>query len=170
MVATTTTGTTMADFVDRSLGIGYAGWVLILLMLLVSTLFLWYRVVGSIAAEAVTSNKAEVFYRVTILFSQTLGTALGDWMADTNRLGYLVFAIGLMLVAGGYFYTFISHTFLFWCAFILTRPLGATLRDLLDKPIADGGFAFSLHIASAILASIIILCIIFLPQKVGKHP
>lgn len=174
MVATTTAGTTIADFADRSLGIGYAGGASILFMLLMATLCIWYWSAGSVSVETITSPKVEVFYWVTILFSQTLGTALGDWMADTNGLGYeggsIVFAIGLILVAGGYFHKRISRTLLFWSAFILTRPLGATLGDLLDKPLANGGFAFSRYTASAILAVIIVACIMFFPQKSGKHP
>jgi uncharacterized membrane-anchored protein len=174
IVATTTAGTTMADFADRSLGIGYPGGTLILLVLLMATLGAWYRSAGTISVDTVTSPKVEMFYWVAILFSQTLGTALGDWMADTNGLGYeggaLVFAVALAAIAGAYFYTNVSRTLLFWSAFILTRPLGATLGDFLDKPLDDGGLAFSRFYASAILAALIVACIVFLPQRAGKHP
>ena len=174
IVATTTAGTTMADFADRSLGIGYAGGSAVLFLLLMASLGVWYRSVGSVSVDHITSPKVEMFYWGTILFSQTLGTALGDWMADTNGLGYeggaLVFAAGLAVVAGLYFRTNISHALLFWSAFILTRPLGATLGDLLDKPLDHGGFAVGRFYASAILAVFIVGCILFLPQKAGKHP
>ena len=174
IVATTTLGTTLADFADRSLGIGYAGGSLLLFILLMASLGIWYKSVGSVSVETVTSPKVEMFYWGTILFSQTLGTALGDWMADTNGLGYeggaLVFGAGLALVAAGYFFTNVSRTVLFWAAFILTRPLGATLGDLLDKPVDHGGFAFSRYSASGILAALIVACILFLPQKPGSHP
>ncbi len=174
IAATTTAGTTMADFADRSLGIGYPGGTLILFVLLMATLGAWYRSAGTISVDTVTSPKVEMFYWVAILFSQTLGTALGDWMADTNGLGYgggaLVFAVALAAIAGAYFFTNVSRTLLFWSAFILTRPLGATLGDFLDKPLDDGGLAFSRFYASAILAAIIVACIVFLPQRAGKHP
>jgi uncharacterized membrane-anchored protein len=174
IVATTTAGTTMADFADRSLGIGYPGGAAILLVLLMASLGVWYWSAGSIAVNSVGTPKIEIFYWVAILFSQTLGTALGDWMADTNGLGYeggaLVFGAGLALIAGAYFCTNVSRTLLFWAAFILTRPLGATLGDLLDKPLDNGGLAFSRFYASAILAVIIIACIVFLPQRAGRHP
>jgi uncharacterized membrane-anchored protein len=174
IVATTTTGTTMADFADRSLGIGYPGGALILFALLMASLGLWYWSAGSISVNTVTTPKIESFYWVVILFSQTLGTALGDWMADTNGLGYeygaLVFGAGLALLALAYFYTRISHTLLFWCAFILTRPLGATLGDLLDKPLNQGGHALSRFLASAILAALMIVCVLIFPQKAGQHP
>ena len=150
IVATTTLGTTLADFMDRSLGIGYAGGSLALLALLLSTLGLWRRSTGSISLASISSRKAEMFYWMTILASQTLGTALGDWMADEEAgmgLGYeraaLLFAAGLALVAAAYLWTRISHTALFWAAFVLTRPLGATVGDLLDKPHASGGLALS---------------------------
>jgi uncharacterized membrane-anchored protein len=174
IVATTTAGTTLADFADRSLGIGYAGGASILFVLLMASLGVWYWSAGSVSVDTITSPKVEMFYWGTILFSQTLGTALGDWMADTTGLGYeggaLVFAVGLMLIAGGYFYTNVSRTLLFWSAFILTRPLGATVGDLLDKPLDHGGLAFSRFSASAILAAFIVACLQFLPQKAGKHP
>jgi uncharacterized membrane-anchored protein len=174
IVATTTAGTTMADFADRSLGIGYPGGAAILFVLLMASLALWYRVEGSISVDTVSTPRTEMFYWATILFSQTLGTALGDWMADTNGLGYsrgaLVFGAGLAVIAALYFFTATSRTALFWSAFILTRPLGATIGDLLDKPVADGGLAVSRFYASAILAVVIIVCILVLPQKAGKHP
>ena len=174
IVATTTAGTTMADFADRSLGIGYPGGASILFVALMATLAIWYWVAGSISVNTVASPKIEMFYWVAILFSQTLGTALGDWMADTNGLGYeggaLVFAIGLAIIAAAYFFTALSRTALFWSAFILTRPLGATLGDLLDKPIADGGLDINRFYASALLTAIIIACVFFLPQRAGEHP
>lgn len=173
VVATTTAGTTMADFADRSLGIGYPGGSALLFALLMASLAVWYRSEGTISVNTVTSPKVETFYWVSILFSQTLGTALGDWMADTNGLGYeggaLVFGAGLAAIAAAYFFTNISRTLLFWAAFILTRPLGATLGDLLDKPLANGGFAISRFYASAILAAIIIACVALLPQRAGSH-
>lgn len=174
IVATTTAGTTMADFADRSLGIGYPGGASILFALLMGALGVWYWSAGSVSVNTVVAPKIEMFYWVAILFSQTLGTALGDWMADTNGLGYeggaLVFAAGLAAIVGAYYYTNVSRTLLFWSAFILTRPLGATLGDLLDKPLEEGGLAFDRFYASAILAAIIIACILFLPQRAGKHP
>ena len=174
IVATTTAGTTLADFFDRSLGIGYVGGSSILFVLLVATLGLWHRSLGSVSVDTVTSPRAEAFYWATIMFSQTLGTALGDWMADTAGLGYeggaLVFAALLAVVAGAYVWTSVSRTLLFWAAFILTRPLGATVGDLLDKPIADGGLALGRFSASAALAAVMVACILLLPQKAGSHP
>jgi uncharacterized membrane-anchored protein len=174
IVATTTAGTTMADLADRSFGIGYPGGSLILFALLMMTLGIWYWRAGSVSVDTVASPKIEMFYWAAILFSQTLGTALGDWMADSNGLGYergaLVFAAGLIVVAVAHFYTNVSRTLLFWSAFILTRPLGATLGDFLDKPVANGGLAFGRFYASAILAAVIVACIAFFPQKAGKHP
>jgi uncharacterized membrane-anchored protein len=174
IIATTTAGTTMADFADRSLGIGYPGGALILFVLLMASLGVWYWRAGSIAVDTVASPRIEMFYWTTILFSQTLGTALGDWMADTNDLGYergaLVFAACLAVIAAAYVWTNVSRTLLFWSAFILTRPLGATIGDFLDKPVADGGMAFGRFYASAILAALMVACIVFLPQRAGKHP
>jgi uncharacterized membrane-anchored protein len=174
VVATTTAGTTMADFADRSLDIGYPGGASLLFVLLMLSLAIWYWSAGSISVNTVSTPGIEMFYWVAILFSQTLGTALGDWMADTNGLGYeggaLVFAAGLALIAAAYFLTGISRTLLFWAAFILTRPLGATLGDLLDKPLDNGGLAFSRFYASAILAAVIIACVALLPQRAGAHP
>jgi uncharacterized membrane-anchored protein len=173
IVATTTAGTTMADFADRSLGIGYPGGASLLFVLLLMSLAVWYRTEGSISVNTVSTSRIEAFYWIAILFSQTLGTALGDWMSDTNGLGYdggaLVFGAGLILIAGAYFFTGVSRTLLFWAAFILTRPLGATLGDLLDKPLDDGGLAFSRFYASAILAGLIIVCVALLPQRAGRH-
>ncbi|MBN9562289.1 MAG: hypothetical protein J0H14_16425 [Alphaproteobacteria bacterium] len=174
IVATTTAGTTMADFADRSLGIGYPGGSLILLALLLASLGIWYLAAGSVSVNTITTPKVETFYWATILFSQTLGTALGDWMADSMGLGYeggaLVFAAGLAVLAAAYFLTNISRTLLFWSAFILTRPLGATVGDLLDKPVSHGGLALGRFEASAVLAAFIIACIVFLPQRAGRHP
>jgi uncharacterized membrane-anchored protein len=174
IVATTMAGTTLADFCDRSLGIGYAGGSSILFALLLASLGLWYWSLGSVSVDTVTSPKAEIFYWVTIMFSQTLGTALGDWMADTTGLGYeggaVVFAAALAVVAALYFRTNVSRTLLFWSAFILTRPLGATVGDFLDKPVSHGGLALGRFSASAVLAAFIIACILILPQRAGSHP
>jgi uncharacterized membrane-anchored protein len=174
IVATTTAGTTMADFADRSLGIGYAGGAAILFVLLMASLGVWYRSEGSVSVDTVNTPRIEMFYWGAILFSQTLGTALGDWMADSTGLGYeggaLVFAAGLALVAAAYFFTGVSRTLLFWSAFILTRPLGATVGDLLDKPMAEGGLAVGRFYASAILAAFMIACILVFPQRAGSHP
>jgi uncharacterized membrane-anchored protein len=174
IVASTTFGTTMADFADRSLGIGYTGGSTMLLALVVGTLALWQWSEGSISVNTVITPKVEVFYWMAITFSQTLGTALGDWMADSTGLGYaggaLVFGAALAALAILYFWTDVSRVLLFWAAFILTRPLGATVGDFLDKPVHDGGLAFSRPIASAIIAAFILLCIVVLPQRAGRHP
>lgn len=174
IVATTTAGTTLADFFDRSLGIGYVGGSLILFALVLATLGLWYRTMGSVAVDTVTSPRAEMFYWATIMFSQTLGTALGDWMADNTGLGYsgsaLVFGAALAVVAALYFWTRTSRVLLFWTAFILTRPLGATVGDFLDKPVAHGGLALGRFDASAVLLAVIVACILFIPQRAGRHP
>jgi uncharacterized membrane-anchored protein len=173
VIATTTAGTTMADFADRSLGIGYPGGASLLFLLLIASLSFWYWSQGTISVNTITNPRVETFYWISILFSQTLGTALGDWMADTNELGYeagaLVFSAGLVAIAAAYFWTNVSRTLLFWAAFILTRPLGATLGDLLDKPRQEGGLAFSRYYASAILAAAILACIAFLPQRAASH-
>ena len=173
VIATTTAGTTMADFADRSLDIGYPGGASLLFLLLMISLLVWYRSAGSISVNTVATPKIEMFYWVSILFSQTLGTALGDWMADTNGLGYqggaLVFTAGLAVIAAAYFWTNISRTLLFWAAFILTRPLGATLGDFLDKPLDAGGLAFGRFYATGILAAVIVACLVFLPQRAGSH-
>jgi uncharacterized membrane-anchored protein len=164
----------MADFADRSLGIGYPGGSLILFVLLMASLGVWYWQAGSISVDTVASPRNEMFYWTAILFSQTLGTALGDWMADSNGLGYergaLVFAAGLVVVAAVSFFTNISRALLFWSAFILTRPLGATVGDLLDKPIANGGLAIGRFYASAVLVVLIVALIVFVPQRAGRHP
>jgi uncharacterized membrane-anchored protein len=172
IVSTTTAGTTLADFFDRSLGIGYLGGSSILFALLIATLAAWYRSLGSVSINTLTSRKAEIFYWATIMFSQTLGTALGDWVADPATglgLGYeggaIIFAIGLAVIAAAYFWTRLSHTMLFWAAFILSRPLGATVGDLLDKPLANGGLAMSRYSASVALAAFMLGCILFLPQR-----
>ena len=159
IIATTTVGTTMADFFDRSLGIGYSGGTTILLGLLLASLWTWRRTLGSVSVQSVSSPTAEVFYWVTIMFSQTLGTALGDWTADTAGLGYaggaMIFSALLTLVVLAYFKTRISRTALFWAAFVLTRPLGAVVGDYLDKPISAGGLALSRFSASAALLAFI---------------
>ncbi len=169
IVATTTAGTALADFLDRSCGIGYIGGSSVLFTLLMATLATWYVTLGSVSAHSVTSPKAETFYWLAIMFSQTLGTALGDFLADTTGLGYeggaLVFASGLVAVAALYFFTKISRTALFWAAFILTRPLGATVGDFLDKPIANGGLDISRYTASGICALVIIALVLLLPQR-----
>jgi uncharacterized membrane-anchored protein len=174
IVASTTAGTTMADFCDRSLGIGYAGGSSLLFICLMATLAVWYWSLGSISVATVNTAKVEIFYWVAITFSQTLGTALGDWTADDTGLGYdggaLLFAAGLGVLATLYFWTGLSRVFLFWAAFILTRPLGATVGDFLDKPVHDGGLALSRPIASAVIAVFILACILVLPQRAGQHP
>ena len=164
----------MADFADRSLGIGYAGGSLLLVSCVLAVLSLWQRSEGSVSVDTVNTPKVEVFYWAAITFSQTLGTALGDWMADNTGLGYVggavVFAASLAVVAFLYFRTKISRVGLFWAAFILTRPFGATVGDFLDKPIDHGGLALSRPVASAALAVVVIALIIVLPQRAGKHP
>lgn len=173
IVATTTLGTTMADFFDRSLGIDYPGGASILFALLMASLAIWYWSTGSVSVTTIRNRKVETFYWVTILFSQTLGTAFGDWAAGSDRhglgLGYeygaLVFLAGLAIIAALYFLTDVSRVILFWAAFILTRPLGATVGDFLDKPIANGGLHLSRFTASAVLAAFIIVAILLLPQK-----
>ncbi len=173
IVASTTFGTTMADFADRSLGIGYTGGASLLFLLLIAVLGLWYVTLGSISVQTVSKPSVEAFYWAAITVSQTLGTALGDWMADTG-LGYeggaLVFGAALLVVTAAYYWRMLSPVFLFWLAFILTRPLGATVGDLLDKPVSDGGFALSRPLASAVIAAIIVICIVLLPQRAGRHP
>jgi uncharacterized membrane-anchored protein len=174
IVASTTAGTTLADFADRSLGVGYAGGSAILLVCVLAMLALWHRSEGTVSVAAVATPRVEAFYWATITFSQTLGTALGDWIADDTGLGYgggaLVFAVALALVAAAYFWTGVSRVVLFWLAFILTRPLGATVGDFLDKPVSDGGMALSRPLASLILAVFIIASILIIPQRPGAHP
>jgi uncharacterized membrane-anchored protein len=174
IVASTTLGTTLADFADRSLGIGYTGGSAVLLACVLAVLALWYRSQGTVSVDTVSTPKVEVFYWATITFSQTLGTALGDWMADSSGLGYLgaaaVFLAALAVVVGLYYGTAVSRVLLFWAAFILTRPLGATVGDFLDKPMEEGGLDFSRPIASAILTVFIIVCILLIPQRPGTHP
>ena len=173
IVATTTVGTTLADFADRSLGIGYAGGTTILLTLLLASLFIWHRTLGSVAFDTVSSPKSEMFYWVTIMFSQTLGTALGDWTADTEGLGYgggiVVFGTLLGIIAVAYYWTKISHTVLFWAAFILTRPLGAVVGDFLDKPVNHGGLAMSRYTASATLVVLMVAFILIFPPKPARR-
>jgi uncharacterized membrane-anchored protein len=173
IVGSTTAGTTMADFADRSLGIGYAGGSLLLLCSVLASLAVWYWSVGTVSVNSVTTPKVEAFYWITITFSQTLGTALGDWAAD-SEFGYgggaLVFAALLVVVAAAYFWTNASRVALFWTAFILTRPLGATVGDFLDKPIANGGLNLSRPLASAVITVFIIGCILLIPQRAGVHP
>ena len=172
IVATTTVGTTLADFEDRSLGIGYAGGTTILLTLLLLSLFTWHRVLGSVSINTVASPGAEAFYWLTIMFSQTLGTALGDWTADTAGLGYaraaLVFSALLALIVAAYYLTRISHTLLFWAAFVLTRPLGAVVGDFLDKPVDAGGLALSRYTASAVLFVLMVVLILLVPQRATR--
>lgn len=172
IIATTTVGTTLADFADRSLGIGYTGGSALLLVLLLGSLFVWYKAMGSVSFHTVSNSKTEIFYWVTIMFSQTLGTALGDWTADSAGMGYLggvtIFVILLAVVAAMYFWTSISRTFLFWTAFILTRPLGAVVGDFLDKPLTNGGLALSRYSASAVLLAFIMFCILAFPHRAAK--
>jgi uncharacterized membrane-anchored protein len=173
IVASTTAGTTLADFADRSLGIGYPGGSTLLLICVVTSLAAWKWTMGSVSVETVVRPKVEIFYWVTITFSQTLGTALGDWIADSG-LGYeggaVVFGAALAVVAAAYYWTNVSRVWLFWGAFILTRPLGATVGDFLDKPIQQGGLAFSRPLASLVIAALIIVSLVVLPQRAGTHP
>ena len=174
IIASTTAGTTLADFATRSLGIGYTGGSVLLLALVLVSLFAWHRTLGTVSVDSVASPPAERFYWATITFSQTLGTALGDWAADDGGLGYLggalLFGGALAVLAGLYYATRISRVGLFWAAFILTRPLGATVGDFLDKPFAKGGLDFSRPVASAVLAVAIVALIVLLPQRAGSHP
>jgi len=173
IIATTTVGTTLADFADRSLGIGYAGGVAILFALLMASLFVWYRTLGTVAVDTVASPASEVFYWVTIMFSQTLGTALGDWVADSMELGYgwaaVIFGTLLAVIAAAYFWTKLSHVLLFWAAFILTRPLGAVVGDFLDKPHAQGGLELSRYTATGALLVLIVVCIFAFPHRAARH-
>src|SRR4051794_23997558 len=173
IVASTTCGTTLADFSTRSLGIGYPGGSLLLLACVLASLFAWHRTIGTVDVNKVSSPREETFYWITITFSQTLGTALGDWIADAG-LGYsggaLVFGAALAVLALLYFATQVNRVLLFWAAFILTRPLGATVGDFLDKPLDKGGLALSRPIASAVLAVLIVILIVILPQRPGRHP
>jgi len=169
IVATTTVGTTLADYCTRSLGIGYTGGSTILLVLVVASLLIWRWSTGSISIETVSTPEVEVFYWITIMFSQTLGTALGDWVADTNEMGYVgaaaVFGSLILLSALLYYFTSISRVILFWAAFILTRPLGAVVGDFLDKPLAKGGLSLSRYTASLALLVMIVAFILIVPQK-----
>lgn len=173
IVASTTAGTTLADYVTRSLGLGYMGGSLLLLTLVLGSLFLWKRTLGTISVESVANPEAEGFYWATITFSQTLGTALGDWFADSNAWGYLggalIFGAALLVVYLIYRFTDVSRTGLFWAAFILTRPLGATVGDWLDKPIAKGGLDVSRPVASLLLAVVIVALIAILPQRASER-
>jgi uncharacterized membrane-anchored protein len=169
IIATTTVGTTLADFADRSLGIGYAGGSTLLLGLLLASLIVWHRTLGTIAVTSVSTPRAEMFYWLTIMFSQTLGTALGDWTADSAGFGYtgamLIFGALLLALAALYFWTNVSRTFLFWAAFVLTRPLGAVVGDFLDKPIESGGLALSRFAASGALLALIAVCLVLFRQR-----
>ncbi|MNH53284.1 hypothetical protein D3C73_49720 [compost metagenome] len=173
IIASTTAGTALADFATRSLGIGYTGGSLLLLACVLASLAAWRWTTGSISSDAISTPRQEAFYWLTITFSQTLGTALGDWTADTGGLGYvgaaMVFGTLLTVVAGLYFWTKVNRVLLFWAAFILTRPLGATVGDFLDKPLDHGGLAFSRPLASAVLAALIVVLILVLPQRAGHH-
>jgi uncharacterized membrane-anchored protein len=172
IIATTTVGTTLADFADRSLGIGYAGGSSLLLALLLVSLFIWHRSLGSVSVDTISSPKAEMFYWLTIMFSQTLGTALGDWTAGTAGLGYtggaVVFSGLLALIVAAYYWTNVSRTLLFWAAFILTRPLGAVVGDFLDKPLNAGGLALSRYSASAALLAFILTSILLFRQRAAR--
>jgi uncharacterized membrane-anchored protein len=173
LIATTTVGTTLADFADRSLGVGYAGGTSVLLALLLASLGLWHRVEGTISVNTVATPRVELFYWVTIMFSQTLGTALGDWTADSAGLGYVGSAslfLGLLAaVAAAYFWTRISRTALFWIAFVLTRPLGAVVGDFFDKPHADGGLALDRYTASGFLLGFIVVCLLVFRQRPAQR-
>jgi uncharacterized membrane-anchored protein len=174
IVASTTAGTTLADFADRSLGVGYAGGSSILFLCLMTVLATWYWSLGSISVTTVTTPRVEAFYWAAITFSQTLGTALGDWIADDTGLGYgggaLVFAAGLLVLVAAYYWTNTSRVLLFWAAFILTRPLGATVGDFLDKPLNQGGLALSRPMATTVIGAFLVVCLLVLPQRAGQHP
>ncbi len=173
IVATTTVGTTLADFATRSLGIGYSGGSALLMALLMGSLYVWYKTLGSVSVKSLSDSKAEMFYWITIMFSQTLGTALGDWTSDTAGLGYIgaaiLFGSLLVILIAMYFWTRISRTFLFWAAFILTRPLGAVLGDFLDKPKESGGLALSRYSASAVLLALMVICIFSFRQRASEE-
>jgi uncharacterized membrane-anchored protein len=173
IIATTTVGTTMADFVTRDLGIGYAGGSSILLLLLMSSLLLWRWVMGTVSVQTITTAKAEMFYWLTIMFSQTLGTALGDWVADDTGMGYLgaaaIFGGIIVVTAALYYWTSVSHTILFWIAFIMTRPLGAVVGDFLDKPIDHGGLELSRYTASIVLLIFIVACLLIFRPKAAAE-
>ncbi len=173
IIATTTVGTTLADFADRSLGIGYAGGSSLLLALLLGSLFVWYRTLGTVAVESISSPRAEIFYWITIMFSQTLGTALGDWTADTAGYGYtgaaLIFGGLLVAVAAAYYFTKVSRTALFWAAFVLTRPLGAVVGDFLDKPIAKGGLNLDRYAASGLLLAALVVLLLVFKQRAASR-
>lgn len=172
IIATTTVGTTLADFTTRSLGIGYSGGSSLLILLLMISLMVWYRTLGTISVNSISSPKSEAFYWVTIMFSQTLGTALGDWTSDTAGFGYagaaVIFFGSLALVVAAYYWTKISRTILFWVAFILTRPLGAVVGDFLDKPISHGGLDLSRFSASFALLVFMLVCIVIFKQRAAK--
>lgn len=174
IIASTTAGTTMADFADRSLGIGYAGGASVLLACVIASLAVWYFTEGTVSVNTVNAPRVEAFYWITITFSQTLGTALGDWMADDAGVGFgggaLIFGAALAVIAALYFWTKISRVMLFWLAFILTRPLGATLGDFFDKPVREGGMNLSRPVATAVLAVAILVLVLLLPQRAGSHP
>ena len=174
IIASTTAGTTLADFADRSLGIGYTGGSSVLFACVLISLAMWYWSEGTVSVTTVSKPRVEAFYWITITFSQTLGTALGDWMADTSGLGYVgaagVFGAGLALLAIAYYATSMSRVALFWAAFILTRPLGATVGDFLDKPLDQGGLNMSRPVASAIIAVAMVACVLLIPQRAGSHP
>lgn len=172
IIATTTLGTTLADYADRSIGIGYSGGTILLLLLLISSIYIWYRTMGSVSVHNLSTPKAEIFYWVTIMFSQTLGTALGDWSADTAGLGYLgaafIFSGLIFILIILHLFSRTSKTILFWLAFVLTRPLGAVLGDFLDKPITQGGLDLSRYSASVVLICLIIFCILIIPQRAAN--
>jgi uncharacterized membrane-anchored protein len=174
IVATTTVGTTMADFADRSLGIGYTGGTSILLILVLASLVAWWFTEGTVSVNRIATPRAEMFYWITILFSNTLGTAFGDFLADDGGLGYeggsLVFGVVIILIAVAYYRTTISRTLLFWAAFVMTRPLGATLGDTATKPLASGGLNLSRITSSLVIAAFIVACIWLLPQRAGTYP
>tara|TARA_R110001592_G_scaffold361035_1_gene670754 strand:+ start:305 stop:1063 length:759 start_codon:yes stop_codon:yes gene_type:complete len=173
IIASTTVGTTLADYATRSIGIGYTGGSSLLLVLLLASLFVWHRTLGSINVASISTPKAEFYYWLTIMFSQTLGTALGDWTADTAGLGYLgaaaIFSGMLVVVVALYFFKTVSHTALFWMAFVLTRPLGAVVGDFLDKPLAQGGLELSRYTASGVLLLAIVILVFVLPQRPAQR-
>lgn len=173
IIASTTVGTTLADFADRSLGFGYPGGTTLLFALLLASLLTWHRILGSIDIRSVNKPLPEFFYWMTIMFSQTLGTALGDWTADTAGLGYLgaavIFGALLLLILALFLFTRMSRTLLFWVAFVLTRPLGAVIGDYLDKPVAEGGLNLSRYTATIALFALILVCVLLIPQRAARQ-
>lgn len=173
IVASTTAGTTLADYATRSIGLGYTGGSLLLLALVLITLGSWRFTLGRVSADHITDRRHEIFYWLTITFSQTLGTALGDWFADTAGLGYsgsaAVFGAVLLVILVLHYRRAVDGVLLFWAAFILTRPLGAVVGNLFDKPVDHGGLALSRPLICGLLGGLMILALLIFPQRAGMH-